>query len=136
MVKKVLLVILLATHLVIFFLSGLDGQQIGGWLTVPDYLAHYLEYSFLSVLWFLYLNYGRKGKRKRLYLYPILLTILYGLTDEIHQLYVPGRVFSLTDLLADFCGAITGVLAGSLLVLLLPLLGGPDQDSNTNGNQD
>jgi len=33
------------------------------------------------------------------------LTIAYGLTDEVHQIFVPGRTFDPADLLADAAGA-------------------------------
>ncbi|NUM55130.1 MAG: VanZ family protein [Candidatus Hydrogenedentes bacterium] len=36
---------------------------------------------------------------------PILFAALYGLTDEIHQLYVPNRTFDVGDLLANLAGA-------------------------------
>jgi len=36
---------------------------------------------------------------------PILFAVLYGITDEIHQLYVPNRNFDVGDLLADLAGA-------------------------------
>jgi VanZ family protein len=35
-----------------------------------------------------------------------LLTILYGVTDEFHQSFVPGRHASLLDLVADSFGAL------------------------------
>ncbi|HAP31846.1 MAG TPA: hypothetical protein DCQ14_02135 [Firmicutes bacterium] len=34
----------------------------------------------------------------------------FGLTDELHQLAVPGRDFELTDLLANGIGALAGVM--------------------------
>lgn len=37
---------------------------------------------------------------------PILFTVLYGITDESHQLFVPKRSFDLWDLAADAFGAI------------------------------
>jgi VanZ family protein len=33
---------------------------------------------------------------------------LYGITDEIHQYYVPGRVASIGDIAADCIGAFLG----------------------------
>lgn len=36
---------------------------------------------------------------------PILFATAYGVTDEIHQTYVPDRTFEYADLLADFSGA-------------------------------
>jgi len=36
---------------------------------------------------------------------PILFAAFYGLTDEIHQIFVPMRQFDLADLMADTAGA-------------------------------
>ncbi|MFH0877680.1 MAG: VanZ family protein [Candidatus Omnitrophota bacterium] len=38
----------------------------------------------------------------------IFMIIIYALTDEVHQLYVPGRQFGSLDLLADTVGAMIG----------------------------
>ena len=39
----------------------------------------------------------------------LVLSVFYGLTDEFHQMFVPGRVADLFDLLADAGGAIIGL---------------------------
>jgi len=41
----------------------------------------------------------------------VLLTIAYGITDEFHQSFVPGRSAELYDLYADAIGAIIGTAA-------------------------
>ena len=41
----------------------------------------------------------------------VALSVLYGFTDEIHQLYVPGRTADPLDLLADGVGAAIGAAA-------------------------
>jgi VanZ family protein len=38
------------------------------------------------------------------------LALAYGLSDEIHQLFVPGRSFEVADLVADALGAALGAL--------------------------
>lgn len=38
----------------------------------------------------------------------VVAAALYGLSDEFHQTFVPGRAFELTDLLADSAGAALG----------------------------
>ena len=44
----------------------------------------------------------------------ILICLLYGALDELHQSYVPGRSCDVFDLIADVCGAGLAV-AGALL---------------------
>jgi VanZ family protein len=39
----------------------------------------------------------------------ILLSFLYGISDEIHQHFVPYRDADLVDVLADMLGAVMGV---------------------------
>jgi VanZ family protein len=41
----------------------------------------------------------------------VFIAAAYGLSDEIHQQFVPSRVASIYDLLADTIGAFLGVLA-------------------------
>lgn len=41
----------------------------------------------------------------------ILITVAYGVTDEIHQMFVPGRTAEMYDLLADTAGALGGTAA-------------------------
>jgi VanZ family protein len=38
-------------------------------------------------------------------LFPIVFAGLYGISDEIHQLFVPNRSFELLDILSDISGA-------------------------------
>lgn len=46
----------------------------------------------------------------------VLLAVAYGVIDEVHQGYVPGRVCSPADVLSDACGALLAVcLLGSRL---------------------
>ena len=35
---------------------------------------------------------------------PILFAALYGVSDEVHQLFVPNRTFDVGDMLADIAG--------------------------------
>ena len=48
-----------------------------------------------------------------------VLGVLYAFSDEIHQLYVPGRAGMLTDVLIDSCGVIFGV---SIFILVLTII--------------
>ncbi|MEA3546466.1 MAG: VanZ family protein [Thermodesulfobacteriota bacterium] len=39
----------------------------------------------------------------------VLFCLLYGISDELHQFFIPGRNCSIGDLLADAAGAVTTV---------------------------
>lgn len=65
---------------------------------------HILEFFILSYLIF------RALSRERITLWhafvlAIIISTLYGITDEIHQLFVPGRHFSVFDILFNFIGS-------------------------------
>jgi hypothetical protein len=45
-----------------------------------------------------------KGKKLRLALAGVLISILYAVSDEVHQLFVPGRSGSIGDVLLDSTG--------------------------------
>ena len=41
----------------------------------------------------------------------VAISSLYGVTDEYHQLFVPGRSFDVLDMLADALGSVVGASA-------------------------
>jgi len=91
----------------IWFLSGRPGEDIplpGGW----DKPMHFAEYAFLG--YFLSIGLGVKWPR---WLLALLLAAGYGIVDEYHQFFVPGRFPSGADILMDAVGAAAGVWFGS-----------------------
>ncbi len=99
----------------IFFLS----HQSGDSLDLPsfpgaDKLAHMIAYGglALSVLWF----WGKKGLENpgRTIFITVLFCLLYGMTDEYHQSFIPFRSVSIYDLLADTAGAVCCSLVWSM----------------------
>ena len=69
-------------------------------------LAHYTEYLILG---FLVINMFTKNNINNLYLISIILCIIYATSDEIHQIFIPGRSCQLRDILIDSIGSITGI---------------------------
>lgn len=62
---------------------------------------HVPAYAGLSfVLW-----RGLRGPRRRAALLAAVLATAYGVTDEVHQMFVTGRTASVTDALANALGA-------------------------------
>lgn len=75
-------------------------------------LAHYTEYLILG---FLVINMFTKNNINNLYLISIILCIIYATSDEIHQIFVPGRACQLRDILIDSIGSITGIYLYKLI---------------------
>lgn len=47
-------------------------------------------------------------------LWAILIVLSYGISDEIHQFYVPGREFEIMDMVFDGLGGVVAVLFGNM----------------------
>lgn len=104
---------------VIFIQSAyLPPEQIPTWPHF-DKLLHLCVYGILGALFCRALNTtGPLSANKwRLIVCTVVLTTLYGLSDEWHQSFVPGRDASAGDLLADFAGALVGSAVGLALLL-------------------
>lgn len=77
------------------------------------YLLHVVEYAILGFL----LAFGLY---KSLHpVYYIAMGIAYGVSDEIHQLYVPSRYFDYLDILMNAIGVVIGALGFLLIFFLL-----------------
>jgi len=50
------------------------------------------------------------------------IAILYGISDEIHQSFVPGRFSSVYDVIADAIGAFAGATVMRALIVHIPWL--------------
>ena len=63
-------------------------------------------------------NGARRKFRKEMFL-PWFIAALYAASDEIHQLFVPGRSGQLSDVILDSAGALAGVAAFTVLCWLI-----------------
>ena len=63
-------------------------------------------------------NGARRKFRKEMFL-PWFIAALYAASDEIHQLFVPGRSGQLSDVILDSAGALAGVAAFTVLWWLI-----------------
>ena len=77
-----------------------------------DKILHFIEYGILSVL--LTTAFVKTSPTwipaRWIWVTAALISILYGVSDEIHQKYVPGRFATIADWVADAIGSIAGVL--------------------------
>lgn len=111
--KKYLVHLPLITYwIILFILTSLPAGFAIETKDIGDKFLHFGAYALLSVL--LYLNLYFQNKIKVLNKFPATFTVLiasiYGLFDEIHQMFVPGRSAEFLDWLADFSGSLVAVL--------------------------
>jgi VanZ family protein len=100
-----------AWMLVLFLLSAWPGQDVGigpiaEWIARK--CAHFAAYGVLAGL--LYRALARSGWSSAMAaaLAAVILAGIFGLSDETHQMYVPARVGTWTDVGFDTLGALTG----------------------------
>lgn len=101
-------------------LSELFDSEIDFILAVSDKiirkLAHFCEFGLLSVLCFIHFNFYA---RKKAVFLSAAFSILYAISDEIHQLFVEGRSAQVSDVLIDSSGAIIGSVVCFLIYYLI-----------------
>jgi VanZ family protein len=110
--------VLLVMGLIFFFSSLPDpGGPPGG---ISDKTAHVLIYAALGASLVRALAGGRiTAMTLTRVLFAAALGTLYGVSDEIHQHFVPPRTPDILDVAADAVGAFVGAMLMTLLARLL-----------------
>lgn len=92
--------------ILIFALSSIKNASLPDIKIMPtDKLVHFCEYAlfaFILARFFFQLDW------KRPYLWAALFASFYGITDEFHQYFVPGRATEFFDWVADTLGGLAG----------------------------
>lgn len=72
-----------------------------------DKPIHFFEYAILCLLlcWAQHVPGEASRSIKKMVLFAIVATSLYGASDEIHQYFVPGRSCEFSDWVSDTIGA-------------------------------
>ena len=77
------------------------GTGLGGWDLVLRKLAHAAEYAVLGAL---------LARALRSPGVAVAAGVLYAVSDEVHQAFVPGRLGSPIDVAIDAVGVVAGVV--------------------------
>ena len=79
-------------------------------------IGHAVNFAVLALLlaWALSSNQILSPAKFRL---ALIISVLYALSDEIHQIFVPTRTFQTRDLVVDAMGALLGLLFFQTLAL-------------------
>jgi VanZ family protein len=96
----------------IYYLSSIPGLAVGE--GAIDFCtrkpAHIAEYAILFLLLFRAARGSCAFDERRVLLIASALTLLYAVTDEVHQLFVPLREGRMIDLVFDFLGLVVGII--------------------------
>lgn len=98
----------------IFYFSSLSypPQPIKGGYEHMAILEHVIEFGILGAL--LLPGFRSLGCNKYALFFAILVGIFYGISDEIHQAFVPMRDASFLDVIVDSVGTIVGVIGSKI----------------------
>lgn len=131
MKKKLAFILLLIWLIVIFYLSNQNSIVSGGSSgntirfilnlfhvnnvdSIVDIIhnplretMHAFEYFILGILSY---NFFRFYNFKKIILFCVSFCVFYSISDEVHQIFIPGRTFELLDLFLDFIGSYIGIL--------------------------
>jgi VanZ family protein len=101
----------------IFAASSVPGDQLPG--NLWDKLAHLVVYAVLGLCFLFPLAGGRlSGVTASRAAGAVLLSLLYGVSDEIHQSFTPDRSPDAMDVVADTLGAALGAASGLAIARL------------------
>lgn len=145
LLRIVLLILLFGTFYIIFGFSSQDGEESGGISSrVTEFIleksntyknieenrqdeifertekiirkiAHFSIYALVGFL-LMGLVSTFKLKEKSRILISLILGVLYATSDEIHQLFSPGRSAQITDVYIDTLGVLVGIFVILLFI--------------------
>lgn len=74
---------------------------------LKDKLAHMVLFGGLAAVVSIGLRHNEPPPRLgRQFWVPLLFATLYGVSDEVHQYFVPSRTFAVSDMVANALGAL------------------------------
>jgi len=99
----------------IFYISSQSFPQgaPGPEFALKPIIYHLTAFFFLNLFLLISIT---KGKTKSLILTAITIAIIYAISDEVHQLFVPGRSGTISDVLIDLIGILTATVIYSLRI--------------------
>jgi len=71
--------------------------------------AHFTEYFILSFIFYRAVVVSGVRMKKSI-IVTLVFCFLYAVSDEVHQIFVPGRAFAVGDIIIDTLGAALGII--------------------------
>jgi len=104
----------------ITILSSRSSLPTVQWIPGLDKIMHFSVYTVLSIaigLWFSRSSWLKHPKRN--FFLCTVITSFYGVLDEVHQYFVPGRSADILDWVADILGGAFGAAIVLIFVRIL-----------------
>jgi hypothetical protein len=111
--KKVAWGVVVVIGVLIFVLSSIPAENLGsvGGSNINAIMYHIIAFYAFALFLFIAVT---EGKYLGLVYWGVIIALAYGILDELHQLFVPGRVASVGDVFLDGVG-----IAFALVVYLI-----------------
>lgn len=102
--------------LTIFILTSLPSDQLPS-VEIGDKVNHFLAFFVLAFFLNLTMKYQTKypSLKESGLLITLIIASFYGLLDELHQLFIPGRSAEVLDWIADSIGAFAGTFSAEFI---------------------
>ena len=122
---------------IIFFLSSDPLPTEMPSFTFSDKIAHFIQFGILASFIYLAFRDINTSKNKRVAL-AFIIALLYGVSLEIHQYFIPGRSADILDVLTNGIGAFCFLLIMTTLRRQPPSFdnyGGPRETEYSTQNE-
>ncbi len=93
-------------------------ENVGILTVIIRKLGHFSEFLLLGSAVSLYFWHFEIKNFKKIS-FAFLCSTGYAITDEIHQIFVPGRACRILDVFIDACGSLVGIFAFCLVLWLV-----------------
>jgi VanZ family protein len=107
-IRTALLLAAVSWAILIFYLSSKPSIDAPMLFPGQDKLFHLVAFGILGFLVMGTLQASQNGYRQQQLWGVALAVMLYGISDEFHQYFVPGRSVDVYDVLADALGGLLG----------------------------
>jgi len=81
-------------------------------------VAHFMIYMIIGMCSY-YILYALIENIRKKALVACVMCFVYALSDEIHQFFVPGRDFKVTDIIIDMFGVVIGMIMLRVLFIVI-----------------
>lgn len=104
----IILTILIAIEIFYFSsITGLKGPSRGGLdLSIIYHFVAFFLFNFFLLISIV----GQKEIKVKQIMMVLLISIIYSVLDEVHQLFVPGRIPDLFDIFTDSAGIFSSMI--------------------------